>query len=115
MRPGLAGVGGFVYAVADGEIGPVQPFTAPDINNVRVRRRYGNGPNRPRGLLVKNRCPGAAVVVGLPYSAVAHADIEDVGLAGHAGHCAGASTAEWTNAAPVQGLEKRRVSLSQRL
>ena len=37
MRPGLAGVGGLVDAVADREIGPLQAFAAADVDDVRDR------------------------------------------------------------------------------
>ncbi len=36
MRPGFAGVDGFVDAIADGKVGPLQAFAASDVNNVWV-------------------------------------------------------------------------------
>ena len=41
VRPGLAGVGGLVDAVADGEVWPMQSFAAADVNDVadRMARR----------------------------------------------------------------------------
>ena len=64
VRPGLAGVGGFVDAVADGEIGTLQAFAAGDVNDVRIRGRDRDGANGLRGFVVEDGRPGAAVVVG---------------------------------------------------
>src|SRR5258708_5951978 len=109
MRPGLAGVDGFVDAIADGKVGPLQAFAASHVNNVRVRRRYGNGPDGSGGLIVEDGVPGAAVVVGLPHAAIHCADVEDIRLAGNAGASSSASAAKWSNHAPVHVDEKFRV------
>ena len=84
VRPGLAAVGGLVDAIADGEVGTMQSFTAADVDDLRVGGRDGDGADRAGGLLVEDRLPGAAVVGGLPDAAVDRADVEDVGLAGNA-------------------------------
>src|SRR4029450_10453712 len=39
MHPGLARIGRFVDAVADGKIGPMQSFAAPGVDGVRIRTR----------------------------------------------------------------------------
>src|SRR5205823_12625070 len=36
MVPRLAGIAGFVDAVADRQVGPLEPFAAADINNVGI-------------------------------------------------------------------------------
>ncbi len=36
VRPGLAGVDGFVDAVADRKVGPLQAFAASHVNNVWI-------------------------------------------------------------------------------
>ena len=106
VRPGLARVGRFVNAIAYRQIRPMQPLTAAHIDNIRVRRRYGNRADRAGGLVVKDRLPRATVVVGLPYPAIAHANIKDVGLAGHASDAARASATVRADGAPVEGGEK---------
>src|SRR6185312_17111027 len=70
---------------------------------IRVRRRYGNRADGAGGLVVKDRLPGATVVVGLPHPAIAHANVKHVGLAGHAGDSARASATVGPDGAPVQG------------
>ena len=82
----------------------MQAFTAGDINNVGIRRRYGDGADRLRGLVVEDRSPGAAVVVRLPYSAVDLAYVENVWLAGNAGGGARAAAAKRADHAPTQFL-----------
>src|SRR2546423_56911 len=76
MRPRFTCVSGFVNAITDREIGTVQSFTAADVNHIRVRRRYRDGADGARRLRIKNRLPGAAEIVSLPDTTVAHADIE---------------------------------------
>src|SRR5689334_4441505 len=113
MRPGFARVSRLVNAIADREIRPMQPFSAGNINNIRIRRRNGNRANGARWLIVKDRLPGAAVVVGLPDPAIAHANIEDAGLAGHAGNGTGASPTERADGSPVEGGEQRGIKLGK--
>src|SRR5882724_4117650 len=103
MRPGLARVGGFVNAIADREIRPMQPLTTADINHVRVRRGYRYRADRAGGLVIKDWLPGATVVVGLPHSAIANANVKHAGLARHASDRAGASATVRTDGAPVEG------------
>ena len=82
MRPRLAGVGGFVDAVAGGEIGTLQSFAAAGVDDVGIGGRDGERADGAGGLVVEDGVPGAAVIGGLPDAAVAHADVEDVGLPG---------------------------------
>ena len=84
MRPGLAGVGRLVHAVARREIGTDDSRAAADIDNVGIGRRYRDGADRAGGLLVEQRHPGRAEVGRSPDAAVIEADVEYVGLAGHA-------------------------------
>src|SRR5579859_4492062 len=111
MCPGLAGIGGLVNAITHGEIGPLQALAAAHINNVGIGSRYGYGANGAGGLLVKNGSPRSAVVGGLPHSAVAHAYVKDIRLAGDAGGGLGASATKGANAAPVQRLQIVRIHL----
>ena len=104
MLPGLARIGRFVNAVADGKIGAVQSLAAGGINNVGIGRGNGDGADRLSGFVVEDGGPGAAVVVGLPHAAVYLRHVIDVWLAGNAGDGARAAAAEWANHAPVQFL-----------
>ena len=49
MGPGLAGIDGFVNAVANGEIGANQPFAAADVDDIRVGRGNCDRANGLRG------------------------------------------------------------------
>src|ERR1700722_20551917 len=104
MSPGLARIGRFVNAVADGKIGAVQSLAAGGINNVGIGRGNGDGADRLSRLVVEDGIPGAAVVVGLPHAAVYLRHIVDVRLAGNAGGGPGAAAAKWADHAPVQLL-----------
>src|SRR5208282_6501588 len=104
MSPSLACVSGFVYAVADGEIGAMQTLSAGDINDVGIGRGNGNGADRLRGLVFENGTPGPAVVVRLPNPTVYLANVENVGLAGDSSSGAGAAASKWAHHAPVQVL-----------
>ena len=104
MSPGFSGVGGFINSVADGKVGAMQAFAAGDINNVGIGWSYGDGADRLRGFVIEDGIPGAAVVVGLPDSAVDLAHVENVWLAGNAGGGAGAASAKRADHAPVQLL-----------
>ena len=55
MRPGFAGVGGFVDAVADREIGAMQSFAAADINDVGIGGGDRDGADGLRGLVIEDR------------------------------------------------------------
>ena len=101
MGPGFAGVGGFVDAVADGEIGADDAGAGADVDDVGVGGRYGDGADGAGGFAVEEGDPGGTVVGGAPDAAVIEADIEDVGLAGDAGEGAGAAGARWADGAPV--------------
>ena len=115
VGPGLPGVGGLVDAVARGQIRPLQSLAAPDVDDVRVRRREGDGADRPARLVVEDREPGAPVVGRLPDAAVDDADVEDVGLARDAGGGFGAAPAKGPDVAPVHLVEKlRRETLRER-
>ena len=85
VPPGLAGVGGFVDAVAHGEIGALKAFAAADVDDVRIGRGDGDGADGAGGLAVEDGMPGAAEIVGLPDAAVVDADVEDIRLTGDTG------------------------------
>jgi hypothetical protein len=117
MRPGFAGVGRFINAVAHREVGAMQSLAAAHINNVWVGRRDRDGADRLRGLVVEDRVPGAAVVVRFPNAAVHLADVEHIGLAGHARQpraCARRETGR-SSASAIPGKCSREPASSPRL
>src|SRR5262245_28618528 len=80
MRPRLASISRFVNSVADRKIWPMQSFTAPDVNNIRIRSRNRDRTYRRRRLIVKNRLPRTAVVAGFKNAAVHGRHVEDIRL-----------------------------------
>src|SRR5215471_14720926 len=79
MRPGRAGIGRLVEAVAGREVRPNDSSTRPDVNDVRIRRRDGDRADRAGRLTVEERLPGRAVVRRAPHAAVIETDVCDVG------------------------------------
>ena len=102
VTPRLAGVSGFVHAVADGEIGTLEAFAAAYVDDVGIGGGEGDGADGTGRLVVEDGLPGAAEVVGLPDAAVVHADVEDVGLAGDTGGADGAAATKGADVAPTQ-------------
>src|SRR5207244_5424327 len=100
--PGLAAIGGLVHAVADGEVWPLQPLAAADVGGVGVGRRDGESADGAGGLIVEDGFPTAAIVIGLPHTAIVHADVEDVGLCRDAGRAHRPSAAIRSDVAPAQ-------------
>ena len=82
----------------------MQAFAAGDINDVGIRRCYGDGANRLRRFVIEDGRPGAAVVIRLPYAAVDLAYVEDIGLARDASCGAGAASAKRADHAPMEIL-----------
>src|SRR6185312_422698 len=101
VRPRLAGVGGFVHAVAGRQIGSNDTGARADVDDVRVGRRDRDRPDRAGRLVVEDRGPGRAVVGRAPYAAVVEPDVGDVGLAGRARYGACATGPRWADLAPV--------------
>src|SRR5213075_3177697 len=101
MGPSLARVRRFVDSVPNREIGTVQALAAGDVHDVWIRRSHGDGADRLCRFPIKDGVPGAAVVVGLPYSAVNLADVKHIGLARNSRRGARPASAEWSNHPPV--------------
>src|ERR1700761_9557324 len=104
MFPRLSSIIRPIDAIANGKIRAMQAFATSDINNVWIGGRDGNGSDRLRGFAVKNRCPCATIIVGLPHAAIDLPDIEDIWLVRHAARRARASPAKRTDHAPVHLL-----------
>ena len=84
----------------------MMPAPRADVDDVRIRRRDGDGADRAGRLVVEERHPVGAVVGRAPDAAVVEADVEDVRLARHAGQRAGAAGARRADVAPVHLLER---------
>src|ERR1700734_1505043 len=82
----------------------MQAFAARHINNVGIRRRYGDGADGLRRLTVEDGCPGATIVVRFPNSSVDLAHVENIWLTGNAGGGTGTASAKRANHAPTQIL-----------
>ena len=111
MCPGLSGVDGFVEAIADGQIRPLQSLAAANVDDVRIGKRYRNAADRTSRLIVENRSPGAAVIGGLPHAAVYLRDVENVRLRRHPRDGARAPTTIRADAAPVKRAEQAGIEL----
>ena len=106
MRPAPAAVGGFVYAVALGDVRAHVGFAAAGVDDLRVGRRDRDRADRADRLRIEDRLPGSAGVAGLPDAAVDGAEIVMARIARHAGHRQHAAAAERTDRAPMQVAEK---------
>ena len=111
MLPGAARVGRLVDAVAYGEIGPAQAFTAADIDRIGIRWSNGQRSDRTCWLVIENWIPGAAEVRRLPNPAIVRRHVEDVRLARNTGNRHGTAAAKWADHAPMKFLIHRRVIL----
>ena len=108
MRPGRAAVDRFVDAVADRQIGALQTFAAPGVDDPRIARRDGERADRTGRFAIEDRRPRAAGILALPNSAVDGSDIEEVRLIRDAVERDGASAAHRTDETPVHRLIERR-------
>src|SRR5207249_2665721 len=106
MAPRPAAVGGLVDAVACGEVRPLEALAAADVDHVRARRSDGDRTDGAGRLIVEDRPPGPAVVLGLPDPAVDGAHVEDVGLIRDAGRGLRAPAAVRADHAPAQLAEQ---------
>src|SRR5213594_1451251 len=80
VLPGLAGVGGFVHAVAELDRIAHVGFAGADIDDVRIRRRDSNRANRCRRGRVEHRRPGAPAIRGFPNAAAYRTKIKSLRL-----------------------------------
>src|SRR5258708_2977664 len=104
MLPGASRVGRLIDAVAYGEIGAAQAFTAADIDRVGIRRRDGQSSNRTCRLIIEDGIPYAAEVRRFPDSAVVRRHVKDVWLARNTGNRHGAAAAKRADHPPVKFL-----------
>src|ERR1700689_1564571 len=108
MRPGRAAIGGFVDAVARGQIGTNVGLTGTGINDLAVGwsdRDRADGADR---LTVKYRVPNRSGVGGFPNAAVHRTKIKSGRVTRHARHGDHAAASEWSNQAPFEAIERFR-------
>src|ERR1700730_9933405 len=109
VRPSLPAVRGPVHPVAISNIRAHVRFARSHINNLRIRSRHRDRPNRSNSLRVKYRLPSAPRIVASPNAAADCAKIEKVRLSSHAGHCQRSSATRRSNRPPPQLLKQFRV------
>lgn len=112
VGPGLAAIGGFVDAIADGEIGALKALARADIDRLGAALRHRQAPDTSGWLVVEDRLPGVAVVGRLPDSAVVHADEKHVRLRDNPVRADGSPASKRPDAAPFQAVVASRGNLS---
>jgi hypothetical protein len=109
VRPRLARVSRLVHAVALRDVAAQLALAHPDVDDVRVRWRDGDGADRgARELAVGDRGPGCAAVDRLPKSAAGRAEIIFVRARRAAGGRNRSAAPGGTDAAPVERAERLR-------
>ena len=101
MLPGLAGVSGFVHAIAHGQVRALQALAAAGIDHVGIGGRDRQRADGAGGLPVEDRQPHVAGVGRLPNAAVDRGHVKDVGHVPHAGDGDGASAAKGADHPPL--------------
>jgi len=102
----LAGVCGFVDAIADGQIGTLEAFATGNVDDVGIGRSDGDGADGAGVLMIKDGIPGAAEIVSFPDAAVDGADVEDVRLRRDTGEGAGAAATDGADGAPIEFVKR---------
>jgi hypothetical protein len=88
VAPGAPGVIRAVHPIADGQVRAVQAFTAAHVDYLGIGWSDGDCANRLVRLIVKQRLPGPAGIVGLPDTAIDRTDVENIGLGWDSRDCA---------------------------
>src|SRR5262245_7043514 len=102
VRPVLAGIDGFVHAVADRRVVARILLAGADVYDVRIARRDRDGADRGDRLLVEDGLEGGAAVRGLDDAAVGTGDVVDVAVARHTyDHGDAAGVVGGTNRSPA--------------
>ena len=76
MGPAPATIAAPVEPVPRGEIGALQPFATPHVEDLRIRRGHFDRPDGAGRLLVEDGLPGAPGIGGLPDAAIGRGDEE---------------------------------------
>ena len=111
VRPGLAGVGGFVDAVSEREVAADAGFARADIDDVGIGIRHGNGADGRYRLLIKERIPADPAIGGFPDASASRAKIVGIRLARHTSHRQHAAATERPNQTPLHPTIGFRINL----
>ena len=111
VRPCGATVVRAIHAITHRQVRALQSLTRADVDRARGGRRHRECADGPGGLVVEDRLPGSAGVGRPPHAAVVHAHEEGVRLPRDRSRGHGATTAEWTDAAPMQVLHHAGIEL----
>src|SRR5438128_1408909 len=111
MGPVLAGVGGFVDAVAGGHVAANVSLSRADVDDVRIGGRHGDGADRGNRLLVENRLPGEAAIAAFPDAAGRRGRVVSQRIAGDSRRAADATAGRGTNRPVLDELEFGRSAL----
>jgi hypothetical protein len=108
MHPRRPRIGRAVNSIAYRKIRPMQPLAARNIDDVVVRGRHRDRPNRLGVLAIEDRLPRPPVVVRLPHPAVHLPDVKDVRLVRHTRRRPRPSPAKRPNHPPPHLRQPRR-------
>ena len=115
VRPGLAGVGGFVDAVAAHDVAADAGFAHADVDDVGIR--LGDGDRADRGAgdqAVGDRRPLRAAIGRLPQAAADRAEVGFLRPSLDAGDRDRSAAAIRADAAPLEGAGQRRIQRAVR-
>ena len=108
LREGLAAIGRFIDAVAEARTLAVIGLAGPYPNDVGIRRRNGDVPNRSSRIGVENRRESRAVIDGFPDSAGRKAHVVSIWVALYGGDIVDAPAhACRTDTAPHKAFQHR--------
>src|SRR5262249_5325776 len=111
VLPRLAAVRGLVDAVAGRHVAANVPLAGTDVDHGRVGGGHGDGSDGGDGLVVEDRLPGAAAVLGLPDAAGGGGRIVDQRIAGHTARAADSAARCGAEGAVLQVFEFRWAAL----
>src|SRR5262249_16953926 len=107
VRPGLAPISRFVYAITVGHIETHAGLAHPGIDHVRIRLRDGDGANRSRlEVAVGDVVPVGSSIIGLPYSSGAPPEVDDCRVDRISGHSHHSPPTRRTDAPPLDSVEE---------
>src|SRR6185437_4474503 len=115
VRPGLAGVGRLVDAVARLDVAANLGLAHADVNDVRIALRHGDrADRRAPDLPVGDVGPALTAVGRLPQAATRGAEIADLGLTADAADRDRSATALGAEAPPAEPFKDRRIDWRRR-
>ena len=102
MRPGFSRVDRFVDTVTERKIGAMQTFAAADVDHVRIGNGNSERADRAGRLIVENRLPGAAAIIGFENATINLRGVEDIRLRRYTADRASSSAAKRADISPAQ-------------